>query len=222
VGAEHPGLDPGGARNLVDLQHLVEQAERDDDGRSSIFRGGKAPDDRGPTPIGDGDIPVLIAPLECGDDLFFGPRVGHDVRRVRKIEVEGANPFGEMGTVGVTRPVVRGGRTPAGNRVGNLDARGSQFRVLGPRHRPCGNRGPEPLREVLGELRALGVGRLLRFHTPRPERLAVSGGHGKILESTVPECPTDPYLPDSRPDRARTLPLGPERPPAGRPLSPGK
>ena len=31
VGAEHSGLDPGGARNLVDFQDLVELAERDDD-----------------------------------------------------------------------------------------------------------------------------------------------------------------------------------------------
>ena len=91
--------------------------------------GGDSPHHRRSAAVGDGHIAVGVAPVEGGFHLGLVSGVGHHVGRVDEIKVEGPDPLGEVGAVGVAGPVVGRRGAPGGHRVGHTDARGTQLGI---------------------------------------------------------------------------------------------
>ena len=170
---EHPGLDVGRPRQLVDLEHLVEAVEGDGDDAVGLRRV-HAPHDRRAAAVGHDDVAGRHAPVERGLQLRLGAGMGDHVGRVGEVEVEGACAVGEVGAVGVEGALPGVGRAPRRHRSGHSDPR-----ARAARRRPASGTGrgviggARPLGQRAGQFGALSLASVPRTPGTRPRRIGV-------------------------------------------------
>ena len=90
---EHPGLDPRGARDRVDLEHPVERAEVDRHRARVVVADPRLDpaDDAGPAAVGDRRRAGVGAPGEHRLDLGLVARPGDQVGRMLDLAAKAAD-----------------------------------------------------------------------------------------------------------------------------------
>ena len=172
-------LDPGGARDIVDLEHPVEAAEVDRHraGVSIADPRLDASDDAGAAAVGDRSQPLVGAPGEHLLDLSFVGGMGDEVRRVLDLAAEAVDHVAVRLPESVRNPLVGVGAEQARERPRRLDPRGWQLDRL-QRHRLLDRVGAEA--ELLADTRRrrleLGPRELPVLEPPAPVLAARDGG----------------------------------------------
>jgi hypothetical protein len=130
--AWRPGLNPGGPRLLVDLQHSVEAPEVDRDGASVVLANPRldAAGDAGPAPEGDRRRTVVLAKGEHRLDVGFIGRMRDEVWWMRKLAPEAAHDVAVGLAESVREAVVALVAEDRGQRIRRLQARRRELDLL--------------------------------------------------------------------------------------------
>ena len=173
------GLDAGGARDRVHLEHAVQRLEVDAHGGVLGHAGLHAAHHAGAAAEGDRRGARVGAPGQQLLELALVARVGHHVGRVVEAAAKGAHHVAVGAAVAVQGALVGIAAADAGQRRRRRQPRRAQLEVLEARRAlHLGRPEAEMLARGTTGLNDLVVGRLLVLVAPAPE-LPAAFGHGR-------------------------------------------
>ena len=182
-----PGLDSGGAGDVVNFDDLIQCGQVDGD-NPIVAVGRLEPGDGGAAAaVGDGGVSVGGAPVQHRRDFVFGSGVGDDVGRVGKLQVVGADAVAEAAAISVYGALVVIGGADGGEGRGRRDAGRAQTEGFGARRHDRLDRDAVALRKAGGGLAHLLLRGFVLLQTPGPE---TSAAHQALLLSAYVPSPS--------------------------------